>query len=175
MSLMLGHWGRLYWWWGGGEVGTSQSGDQTRWVCAAPGKLGRAPPGPVWPPEPVSDRPVSVAPTVQLSSWTWTMSPPPPSPTTSPTPPAHHQARNSISASNIGGFFFGQQERQTSGQDRSVDMTNMQQHHQPTIKVCSNRNICNSVTKFEIENVIFLFRFLSNIKTRRADMASFCS
>ena len=120
-----------------GEVGTSQSGDQTRWVCAAPGKLGRAPPGPVWPPEPVSDRPVSVAPTVQLSSWTWTMSPPPPpSPTspTTPTPPAL-QSRTSLSASNLGGFFFGQQERQSGGQDRSVEsvMANMQQ---PTIKVC---------------------------------------
>merc|ERR1712038_1488946 len=65
-----------------------------------------------------SDRPVSVAPTVLLGSRT-IMSPPP------------GLARNPVSPHNIGGFFFGQQERQNLGQDRSVDLANVQQ---PTIK-----------------------------------------
>lgn len=101
-----------------------------RWVYQQPRCPWQVGPSAPWPTEPVSDRPVSVTPTVQLSPGT--MSAPSPSSPVSP-----QTTRTGVSPSNNGGLLFVNQERQYMGPERTVDMASIPQ---PTIKVCTGYN-----------------------------------
>ena len=82
---------------------------------------------------------------MQLSSCTMSA----PSPSSPSSPPAKPDLpRAGLSASHIGGFFFGHQERQNLAQERTTDMANLQQ---PTIKVGIVR-----ITKLHVENKMFI-------------------